>query len=156
MAVPIGKIMAFGGAVAPASWLECDGAAVLRATYPALYAIIGDRYGEGDGVTTFNLPDFRGKFIRGYDHGIGNDPDAGGRTAQDPGGDAGDAVGSIQADEYESHVHQWTWYDDGTAPPGLETLNNNATPNVFTTTATGGNETRPINPYIMMIIAFEA
>lgn len=47
-------------------WLLCNGQAVSRETYSALYAIIGTNFGSGDGVTTFNVPDYRGKFLRGF------------------------------------------------------------------------------------------
>ena len=56
---PIGAILAFGGATAPAGWLLCQGQAVSRTTYAALFAVIGTAYGAGDGSTTFNLPDPR-------------------------------------------------------------------------------------------------
>ena len=51
-----GSIMAYGGSTAPAGWLKCDGSAVSRTTYSALFAIIGTTYGTGNGSTTFNLP----------------------------------------------------------------------------------------------------
>lgn len=47
------------------NWLLCDGSAVSRTDYADLYALIGDNFGDGDGSTTFNLPDYRGKFLRG-------------------------------------------------------------------------------------------
>lgn len=65
--VPAGCVMAFaGGGTAPAGWFICDGHEVSRTAYPALFAAIGVTYGSGDGSTTFNLPDFRGRFLRGY------------------------------------------------------------------------------------------
>lgn len=65
--VPAGCVMAFaGGGAAPSGWFICDGHEVSRAAYPALFAAIGVTYGSGDGSTTFNLPDFRGRFLRGY------------------------------------------------------------------------------------------
>jgi len=97
-AVPVGSIIAYGGSSAPTGWFECDGVAISRTTYAALYTAIGTNYGYGDGSTTFNIPDLRGKFPRGYDHGAGNDPDAASRTAQATGGATGDNVGSVQAD----------------------------------------------------------
>lgn len=54
---PIGAIAAFGGSIAPTGWLICDGSAISRTTYAALFAVIGTKYGSGDGSTTFNLPD---------------------------------------------------------------------------------------------------
>ena len=65
-------LMAFFAAdAAPAGWLECNGSAVSRTTYAALFAAIGTEYGVGDGTTTFNLPDLRGEFMRGWDNGRG-------------------------------------------------------------------------------------
>lgn len=71
--VPSGAVMSFAMNTAPSGWLECDGSAVSRTTYSALYAQIGDTYGAGDGSTTFNLPDLRGEFVRGWDNGAGVD-----------------------------------------------------------------------------------
>jgi microcystin-dependent protein len=70
---PSGAVLAFAMATAPTGWLECDGSAVSRATYAALFAAIGTTFGSGNGTTTFNLPDLRGEFIRGWDHGRGID-----------------------------------------------------------------------------------
>ncbi len=57
--MPTGAMLEYGGATAPAGWLLCDGAAVSRTTYAALYAVLGNTYGAGDGSTTFNVPDRR-------------------------------------------------------------------------------------------------
>jgi microcystin-dependent protein len=59
--VPTGAVMDYGGSTAPGGWLECDGSAVSRATYPKLFAILSTTWGAGNGSTTFNLPDFRNK-----------------------------------------------------------------------------------------------
>ena len=59
----VGIIFAYTGTVAPIDYLLCDGAAVSRSTYPALYAVCGSTFGGGDGVTTFNVPDLRGRAI---------------------------------------------------------------------------------------------
>ena len=56
---PPGSIVAFGGSMAPSGWISCDGTAVSRTTYAALFAAIGTAWGTGDGTTTFNLPDLR-------------------------------------------------------------------------------------------------
>ena len=56
---PIGAFMPFGGGNVPANWLLCDGSAVSRTTYEDLFSVIGTSFGEGDGTTTFNLPDYR-------------------------------------------------------------------------------------------------
>lgn len=57
----------------PIGWLPCDGRTVSRTTYSALFAAIGTTYGAGDGSTTFNLPDTRGLFLRGFDAAAGID-----------------------------------------------------------------------------------
>src|SRR5690606_22041860 len=57
--LPTGAVLPFGGGEVPVGFLLADGAEVSRANYPALFAVIGTTYGEGNGSTTFNLPDFR-------------------------------------------------------------------------------------------------
>ena len=64
-ASPAGAIKGFGGAVAPDGWLLCNGAAVSRVTFARLFAAIGTAHGAGDGSTTFNVPDGRGRFLLG-------------------------------------------------------------------------------------------
>lgn len=71
---PAGAILHFGQLNAPTGWLKANGAAVNRITYAALFASIGTTFGVGDGVLTFNLPDLRGEFVRGFDDGRGVDP----------------------------------------------------------------------------------
>ena len=68
----IGEIKMFGGDVEPANWMFCRGQTVSRATYAALFAAFGTKFGAGDGSTTFNLPDFRGTSPVG--HNIGPTP----------------------------------------------------------------------------------
>ena len=65
--VPIGAVFHFAASTAPTGFLKANGAAVSRSTYAALFAITGTTYGSGDGSTTFNVPDLRGEFIRGWD-----------------------------------------------------------------------------------------
>lgn len=96
-AAPAGAVHAFAGASAPTGWLLCNGAAVSRTVYAALFAAIASAHGSGDGSTTFNLPDYRGRMIRGVDGGVARDPDRAGRTAAASGGNTGDNVGSVQA-----------------------------------------------------------
>lgn len=95
--VPAGSIMAFGGPAAPDGWLLCDGRTVSRSTYAGLFTAIGTSHGGGDGASTFNLPDLRGRFMRGADLGVGRDPDRTGRIAANPGGNIGDTVGTLEA-----------------------------------------------------------
>lgn len=68
-----GAIMAFAMPMLPVGWLECNGAEISRMTYSSLFNLIGTTYGNGDGSTTFNLPDLRGEFIRGWDNNRGLD-----------------------------------------------------------------------------------
>jgi hypothetical protein len=86
---PVSEIVALGTDETPKNFLYCDGSAVSRTTYAELYASIGTNFGEGDGSTTFNVPDLRGYFLRGQDDGTGTDPDAGSRTALNTGGNTG-------------------------------------------------------------------
>lgn len=65
LVVPAGAVCSFAGSSAPDGWLVCDGAAVSRTTYAALFEQIGTVFGAGDGVATFNLPDLRNEFVRG-------------------------------------------------------------------------------------------
>jgi len=90
-ATPAGAVMAFAMNSAPSGWMKADGSAVSRSTYAALFAAIGTTFGAGDGSTTFNLPDLRGEFVRGWDDGAGVD--------------SGRVFGSDQADEFKSHTH---------------------------------------------------
>lgn len=68
---PPGVVLGYGGAAAPDGWLLCDGAAVSRSTYAALFAVLGATYGPGNGSTTFNVPDFRGRTAVGAGAGPG-------------------------------------------------------------------------------------
>lgn len=67
-AVPTGVISAYGGSSAPTGYLLCDGTAVSRTTYSALFAVIGTTYGAGDTTTTFNLPNLKGRVAVGRDN----------------------------------------------------------------------------------------
>jgi microcystin-dependent protein len=64
---PAGSLMAYAASTAPTGWLLCDGSAVSRTTYATLFAAISTTWGTGDGSTTFNVPDLRGQFLRGFD-----------------------------------------------------------------------------------------
>lgn len=63
--MPVGGILAYGGASAPEGYLMCDGAAISRTTYAALFAVTGTSFGVGNGTTTFNLPDLQQRFPLG-------------------------------------------------------------------------------------------
>lgn len=83
--MPVGSVMAYAGNVPPGGFLECDGQAVSRTTYSALFGVISTIYGSGNGVDTFNLPDMRDEFIRGKS--------------------AARAVGNKQVASLASHTH---------------------------------------------------
>jgi len=90
-AVPAGTMAPFAASTPPAGWLKCNGAAISRGTYGALFARIGTTWGAGDGTTTFNLPDLRGEFLRGWDDGRGVD--------------AGRGIGTAQGERIKDHYH---------------------------------------------------
>lgn len=68
--LPAGMTMPFAGAAVPKGWLLCDGSAVSRASYPRLYAAIGTTYGAGDGSTTFNVPNLKGRVVAMVDPAV--------------------------------------------------------------------------------------
>lgn len=74
--VPVGTIIALGGGTPPTGYLECDGSAVSRVSYAALFAVLGTTYSQtADAADKFRVPDLRGEFIRGWDHGRNADKD---------------------------------------------------------------------------------
>lgn len=86
---PAGTVITFAGGIAPDGYFECDGRSLNASTYPELFNAIGYRYGGSNGV--FNIPDTRGEFIRGWDHGRGID--------------AGRQLGTVQSHQIQSHSH---------------------------------------------------
>jgi microcystin-dependent protein len=79
--VPVGTIVKYGASTAPAGWYNCDGTAISRTGYAALFSAIGTTYGPGDGSTTFNVPDFRGRVGMGSGTGLGAITTGGAGTA---------------------------------------------------------------------------
>ena len=73
------------------NWMICNGRALSREDYADLFEAIGETFGDGNGITTFNLPDCRGVAVRGYDNGRGYD--------------SGRKFGSYQADQMQTHTH---------------------------------------------------
>lgn len=153
--VKTGTISIWSTNTAPTGYLECNGAAVSRTTYAALFTQIGTVWGVGDGTTTFNLPDFRGEFLRGWDHGRGVD------TAR--------AFASAQADAVEDHKHYASAAQQVNAPTSgatnkLASLvaggpaggdSNAVTSGMYDTTgvtALTATETRPRNVAVLYII----
>lgn len=68
--LPAGVVVAWAGSTAPGGWMLCDGSAISRTTYSALYSICGNAFGSGDGSTTFNVPDVKGRAIYGTSSSI--------------------------------------------------------------------------------------
>ena len=136
---PIGTVFTYmSTADLPATWLECNGASLATATYDDLYSIIGNTYG-GD-ATNFNLPDFRGQFLRGFDNGAGEDA---GRVFSDP-----------QLDEVKSHTHEvmYTHYHGDTGGSTRHIGNAEGRRGDVTSDPYGGAETRPKNYAVTYII----
>jgi microcystin-dependent protein len=134
--VPVGSIFTFLHSNIPTGYLKLEGQAVSRVTYANLFALYGTAYGAGDGITTFNLPDLRGVFLRGLDNGKGLDAD---RT-----------LGSYQADSFKAHQHYQTGRNENSSA-GSSNLSDRgwySNQNMGTsspTASTGGVETRPKN-----------
>ena len=93
-AVPTGSVHMMATTTAPSGYLKCNGAAIDRTTYAALFAIIGTTHGAGDGSSTFNVPDLRGEFVRGWDDSRGVD--------------SGRNFGTSQGDNNKQHNHSAT------------------------------------------------
>ena len=150
--VPTGMIAPFAMPTVPVNWLACNGQAVSRTTYAALFAVIGTMYGQGDGSTTFNLPDYRGYFLRGWDNGAGRDTDAASRTNRGD-GTGGDNIGSKQEDAFKSHNHTYQKYNNL-----LAGMSGQGAGWAFKSTQnsgdTGGSETRPKNISVQYCIKY--
>ena len=152
--VPVGSIVPYAGVGYPtidSGWLLCEGQSLNISDYAVLYSRILTQYGQGDDPgSTFNLPDYRGMFLRGVDGGTGNDPDADDRFSQaDEDDTIGDVVGSRQEDEFKSHSHQYDKFpgDSGNIADGRYWESEKKD-----TEETGGNETRPKNVYVYYLI----
>lgn len=152
-----GTVLTLAAATCPTGTLLADGSAISRTTYSDLFASIGTTHGSGDGTTTFNLPDYRGRFLRGVDGTANRDPDKASRTAMATGGNTGNNVGSVQSGQLQSHTHnyggnlkQGTVNFNGTFAgwigSGVDDIQNTGV------TATGGNETRPINANVIYCV----
>lgn len=153
---PSGAILAYGGTAAPTGYLMCDGSSYLRTDYADLFTAIGTAFGAADG-SHFNVPDLRGRFLRGTDGGASRDPDKASRTAMATGGNTGDNVGSVQTGQVQSHSHTLNVFTTtGASSPNLvatDTASNGPASGAHPATNTsGGNETRPINAGVNFII----
>jgi microcystin-dependent protein len=143
MNTPVGVINMFAGSTAPLGWLICDGSAVSRSTYSDLFSVIGTTYGEGDGSTTFNLPDLRGRI------GVGKDSND---TDFDTLGETGGSK------ELQKHSHLLKMNGDnnvgGNAPfDDYHYIIQSPTMNVYTNgwvSETGTGESGNVQPYIVV------
>lgn len=136
---PVGSVIYCAANTPPTGFVKANGAALSRTTYDDLFAAIGTTFGSGDGSTTFDLPDLRGEFLRGWDDARGID--------------SGRSFGSAQADELKSHTHT-IWQGGslsqyGGTAHGATLYNTNQT-----TSATGGSETRPRNIALLACIKY--
>lgn len=169
----VGEVVAYAGASVPENFLECDGRAVPRTgLYQDLFNVIGVTHGSGDGSTTFNIPDYRGRFLRGVDGAAARDPNSATRTAMNTGGNTGNNVGSVQTDATKKnglalsdpgHTHTtqtnlaWTasgWGSGAGNVVVVSTGTGSSTTGV--TLGAGDSETRPINAYVKYIIRYLA
>lgn len=158
--MPVGAVVAYAGppTSVPDGWALCDGHAVPRTgDYAALHRVLSELHGVGDGINTFNLPDYRGRFLRGQDLGSMRDPDRMTRETPDPTRPAHtlspDAIGSVQGDALRAHAHGLlragfaiTPQSDGrdvVVPGGA---------NAFDSVSAGGAETRPVNVSVNYLI----
>lgn len=144
VSVAPGAVMAFAMDTAPTGWLKCNAAAVDRTTYADLFAAIGTTFGVGDGSTTFNLPDLRGEFVRGW--------------ADDRAVDTSRVFGSAQGHALQTHSHTVDSYVSGAAgPDGRPQEGNAGSTDSFQTltsgsTGTFATETRPRNIALLYCI----
>lgn len=163
-----GFVHAWSGTTDLEGWMLCDGRSLLRASYPELFTNISTAFGAIDG-SHFNIPDYRGRFLRGADNGASNDPNHATRTAMATGGNTGNLVGSIQGQAtakngltatQASHNHQVGSYVAHSAAYGTSEVavqisggtwaTQYATPAIIV--ASTDTETRPINAYTNFLI----
>jgi microcystin-dependent protein len=111
MDVPIGTVLDYAGSTVPTGYLECDGSAVSRTTYPLLYAAIGTTWGAGDGSTTFNLPNLGGRACIG-------------KGSRNVGNTGGSETHTLTSDEMPSHCHNGIQYQSNDVSYNPVSLNN--------------------------------
>jgi len=149
--VPSGSVIYYAKNAAPTGFLKANGAAISRSTYSVLFSAIGTVFGVGDGSSTFNVPDLRGEFIRGWDDAKGTDDSRGFGSAQ---------AGQIGAHKHQSggltHVSHTRTYGGGTAS-GSSGTGGSTTDRYYAFTSTVGgtentNETRPRNIALLACI----
>lgn len=134
-----GEVSFFAMNSAPTGWIKANGAAISRTTYAALFSAIGTTFGTGDGSTTFNVPDMRGYFSRGW--------------ADNGSVDSGRAFGSSQQDDFKSHNHASAANGAPNQRPVGGGVWESATAGSVTG-STGGTETRPKNVALLACIKY--
>lgn len=140
--LPVGTIIPYAGATIPSNYMKCEGQELSRIEYDILFSAIGTTYGEGDGSTTFNLPNLKGRVITGIDSND-TDFDVLGETG-------GEKTHTLTVDEMPQHYHDYgnyiDWYTKG-GMQGIISVGGSA----GHTTATGGNQSHNImQPYIVL------
>lgn len=138
----VGMIAAFPSATVPVGWFECDGAAKSRTDYLALFGLIGTSYGVGNGSSSFNLPDLRGEFIRGWIHG--RDGVSGESSTR--------AIATLEADALKAHTHSIKGVSTGALTGTGYVTSNGSGESSVQTGSTGDLETRPRNVAMMYCI----
>lgn len=147
-ATPVGLIELYTMTTIPPRRLKANGAALSRTTYADLFAAIGTTYGAGDGVSTFNIPDLRGEFIRGWDDGRGID--------------SGRALGSAQDDDFKGHHHVegrgtnagGRYGNSNTGLAARSCSPDSTNTHGYNTSTVGGAETRPRNVALVYTITY--
>lgn len=144
-----GMVMPFAGTSAPTGWLLAYGQAVSRTTYADLFTAIGTIYGSGDGSSTFNVPDLRGRVVAGQDDMGGTSADrltdfSGGLNGDNLGSTGGSEKHQLDTTEIPSHSHSMgsntrvqVGFDNGTAFAG-RTTSGSVGPITYSTQSTGG------------------
>ena len=146
--VPTGTIVMFGSATAPTGYLGCDAAAVSRTTYADLFAVVGITWGAGDGSTTFNVPDLRGRAPIGTGTGSG-------LTARSLAASGGAETHTLITAEMPAHTHNYAGgeysgaYDYGSnmSVGNLGTATDGRTQNFDTETVGGGGAHNNMQPF---------
>jgi microcystin-dependent protein len=142
---PIGGVTTFAGTASPSSkWAICDGTAVSRTTYSTLFTVIGTTYGVGDGTTTFNLPNLKGRVVVGVDAA---------QTEFDALGETGGAkTHTLTVDQIPSHQHSFARANAGTFTGIIGSNGHGGTvlETLFTAATGGGQAHNNLQPYIAL------
>jgi microcystin-dependent protein len=155
-AAPVGSIACFAADLTdniPKNYLYCNGASLSRAAYAKLFETIGTNWGTASG-STFNIPDMRGYFLRGHADGESVDPDRASRTALDTGGETGDKVGTLQADQNKAHTHDGNVIGPGSGSAYGYYHAAGTSGSSWNTTSSGGNQSNPKNVTVQYYIKY--